>query len=420
MKAKRFTAASMQSALRLVTQELGADALIISTKKLATGIEVLAARDGAEPAPVPAVRSHEDLVRALTAFKERQKPESNAAPRQVRTPSKLAAEKWNSHQTAQPASTPMPLKNAAKNTQDQALAQMQTEIQELKKLLLQQQKSEVKTLPLLSAKLKAELGEHCQSLGLLPAWRDKLLEQAQGADFDSAKTLLDKKMLQDLPISSYKILDRGGIFALVGPTGAGKTTTIGKIAAHFVMRNGPKAVALVTMDNYRVAAHDQLRAFARILGVDFKIVPANGSLNKVLDELKDKKLVLVDSAGLNSQDPHFEAQMTLLKSSARVRKLLVLPLTNHSRSLEETYQLFKPLVLSGCIFTKLDECFSLGAALSVAALSFLPITLVTDGPHIPDDIHYPEAQKLLKASEKMGQLARSNWQDQKQIANFRA
>ena len=300
------------------------------------------------------------------------------------------------------------------------MAQMQIEIQELKKLLLQQQKPAVKTLPLLGARLKAELGEHCQNLGLLPAWRDKLLEQAQGVDFDSAKTLLDKKMLQELPLSSYKILDRGGIFALVGPTGAGKTTTIGKIAAQFVMRNGPKAVALVTMDNYRVAAHDQLRAFARILGVDFKIVPANGSLNKVLDELKDKKLVLVDSAGLNSQDPQFEAQMTLLKSSARVRKLLVLPLTNHSRSLEETYQLFKPLVLSGCIFTKLDECFSLGAALSVAALSFLPITLVTDGPHIPDDIHYPEAQKLLKASKQMGQLARSNWQDQRQMASFRA
>ncbi len=419
MKAKRFTAANMQSALRLVTQELGADALIISTKKLATGIEVLAARDAAEPAPAPAVRSHDDLVRALTAVKERQKPSSNQAVRSQRAPSK-PVEAWNSHQTAQPARTPAPLPSAAKSSQDQAMAQMQSEIQELKKLLLQQQKPEVKTLPLLSARLKAELGEHCQSLGLLPAWRDKLLEQAQGADFDSAKTLLDKKMLQDLPISSYKILDRGGIFALVGPTGAGKTTTIGKIAAHFVMRNGPKAVALVTMDNYRVAAHDQLRAFARILGVDFKIVPANGSLNKVLDELKDKKLVLVDSAGLNSQDPHFEAQMTLLKSSARVRKLLVLPLTNHSRSLEETYQLFKPLVLSGCIFTKLDECFSLGAALSVAALSFLPITLVTDGPHIPDDIHYPEAQKLLKASEQMGQLARSNWQDQKQIANFRA
>src|SRR5690606_14239072 len=111
-------------------------------------------------------------------------------------------------------------------------------------------------------------------------------------------------------------------------------------------------VALVTLDNYRVAAHDQLRSFSRILGVPLHVLPAQGDLGKLLDTLRDKKLVLVDSAGLASQDPHFNVQLSMLKQAGpRLKKLLVLPLTSQGRCLQENYEHFKAAGLSGCVFT---------------------------------------------------------------------
>ena len=130
--------------------------------------------------------------------------------------------------------------------------------------------------------------------------------------------------------ASAQVLEQGGMVALVGPTGAGKTTTIGKIAAQFVMRHGAGSVALVTLDNYRVAAHDQLRSFSRILGVPLHVLPVQGDLNKLLDTLKDKK------AGVGRQRRFIQPRSTLLtcnwlclsKLGSRLKKLLVLPLTS--------------------------------------------------------------------------------------------
>lgn len=422
MKIKRFTAASMQEALRLVTLDLGADAMIVSSKKVPQGMEIVAALDYQPHAQDEAARqlhlqheleqakaqfrspvrratvdvgSHQGLVSALTQIKTAKT--TKAAPTRKSGGAKVPA--------AALASAPEPLRS---NTE---LSQVQQDLQELKVLLLQTQSAPAKFV---SQQFTSVLSQHCQELGLLAPWTNKLLAQIQTDNEDQARLQLHQLMLQELPISAYRVLDKGGCFALVGPTGAGKTTTIGKIAAHYVMQHGPEPVALITLDNYRVAAHDQLRAFARILGVELHVVAQNGDLHQLLERLAHKKLVLVDSAGLASQDPNFNEQLNQIHAcGAKLRKLLVLPLTSHGRCLEENYQQFKNLALSGCILTKLDESFSLGAALSVAALTALPITLITDGPHIPDDIHYPDATKLVKHCEQMAQLARAQWQSPK-------
>ncbi|TNC91216.1 MAG: flagellar biosynthesis protein FlhF, partial [Thalassolituus sp.] len=181
--------------------------------------------------------------------------------------------------------------------------------------------------------------------------------------------------------------------------------------ARFVLRHGPESVAFITLDNYRVAAHDQLRTFSRILGVDLKVVKQGDDLAKAIESVRDKKLVLIDSAGLASQDPHFSVQLSMLKQAgAGITKLLVLPLTSQARCLQENYEHFKGAGLNGCVFTKMDECFSLGAGMSVAALTRLPVTLVTDGPHIPDDLHYPDAARLVNLAEQMARMARTRWQ----------
>ncbi|WP_320821391.1 flagellar biosynthesis protein FlhF [Thalassolituus sp.] len=441
MNVKRFVAANMQQALRLVSQELGPDAVIMSSKKIAEGFEVVAALDyqsGQEASSNPEVERQLRLQRELEAAKsatrqaelQRQRTadrvafaeqsdltsrdgirEALAGLRPGAQPAgQTAAEKEMAVQVA--TAKPTLAKNDdGSHVYNSRLQEMQGELRELKDWMVSHQGSAWDTRRPLTWQ-QSQLWQRCQDMGIEPAWADRIASNcAADVAMDDAWKAALKQIAGDLPITPAGLLERGGRIALVGPTGAGKTTTIGKIAAQFVMRHGAKSVAFVTLDNYRVAAHDQLKAFSRILGVEMRVVIQGGDLAKTLHALRDKKLVLVDSAGLGSQDPHFSLQLSMLKQAgAGLSKLLVLPLTSQGRCLQENFEHFKAAGLSGCIFTKLDECFSLGPGMSIAALGHLPVTLVTDGPHIPDDLHYPDAMRLVNLAEQMARMARTRWQ----------
>ncbi len=423
MKVKRFTAANMQTALRQVTAQLGADAVIISTKNVSEGIEVVAAIDyQPQNAAIEIERqlqlqhelelSRKHLLEAGTQQKHARREQPLqvdvstheglvAALNQIKNPQAPTVQ-------ATTASKPS-VQVAISDSYQQALAQVQNELAALKHLMTNHVSAASKLVA--APTLTTELRTFCKELGIASAWADQLIKKTTSNDPSQASKQILQAMAEELPVSLYKMFERGGMFALVGPTGAGKTTTLGKIAAQFVMRHGANSVALVTLDNYRVAAHDQLRSFARILGVELHIVPPQGDVNVLLDKLSHKKLVLVDSAGLVKKDPHFATQLAMLRrTEKRLKKLLVLPLTSHSQGLQENYNSFKLVGLSGCVFTKLDECFSLGAALSVATLGRLPIALIADGPHIPDDIHYPNAAKLIQQAEQMAQMVQARRQ----------
>lgn len=459
MKVKRFTAANMQTALRQVTLQLGADAVIISTKNVAEGIEVVAAIDyqpqnaaaevdrqlrlqkelelsrqhllesadkpknSAVKQPLQVdVSTHEGMVAALNKLrKPGSQPVAHASRQLERSPFQPSLAANLSAKDSYEARAQQSLSNShvGNDAQQQVLQQVQGELAALKEFMVKHIKAAENTTatPAVTSNvnktksINTQLRQLCQQQGIATAWTNQLLTKVSANDLNQARKQLQQAMVEDLPVSLVRMFERGGMFALVGPTGAGKTTTIGKIAAQFVMRHGAGSVALVTLDTYRVAAHDQLRSFARILGVDLHIVPQQGDLNAMLDKLSHKKLILVDSAGLVKKDPHFTTQLAMLRrTDNRLKKLLVMPLTNHSQGLQENYRTLKLVGLSGCILTKLDECFSLGAALSIAALARLPITLVADGPHIPDDIQYPNAAKLVQQAEQMARMAQTRQQ----------
>jgi flagellar biosynthesis protein FlhF len=463
MKVKRFTGANMQQALRLVSQELGADAVILSSKKVTEGFEVVAAVDyqnqGQNQNDQPhhkreierQLQLQQELERARELSRESRsgglRPEASVRP----ASSGRSVADWDaelnrnsrSDGRSEPRQDSRQPRNQTGNThtsraelrrdEDQGrhfaiekvvdsgvsdlIDKMNTELKELKNWMVSHGGNAWDTGRPLTWK-QSQLWQRCQDVGLEPAWSDRIVAQINTElDAEESWKLALRQMAQDLPIARAGSLDKGGVFALLGPTGAGKTTTIGKLAARAVIQHGPESVALVTIDNYRVAAHDQLRSVARILGVDLHTVPAGDDLGNVLARLGNKKAVLVDTAGLASQDSSFQEQLAMLKEvgnrsgrNGRMRCLLTLPLTSQGRCLQENYEHFKPAGLAGCIFTKLDECFSLGPAMSIAALTRLPIVLITDGPHIPDDLHYPEAGKLVKLAEQMARMARTRWQ----------
>lgn len=298
------------------------------------------------------------------------------------------------------------------SSSDPLLHKVSDDIKQLKNWLVSSQHGDAWNAEQPLTWQQTQIRQRCLDLGVDASWADELVAglcQDQAIEKLWQACLLN--MSRKLPIAKDNILDKAGCYALVGPTGAGKTTTIGKLAAQYVVKHGADKVALITLDTYRIAAHEQLKSFSRLMGVSMHVLPPEGDLNKLLQQLKDKEFILIDTAGLSIQDPHFSVQVSMLKSAAhRIKKLLTLPLTSQARCLQENYEHFYDAGLDGCLFTKLDECFSLGQALSVAAVAQLPINMVADGPHIPDDLHFPDAKKLVGLAEQMARLAQSKWQ----------
>lgn len=428
MKVKRFSAPTMQQGLKLVREELGADAVILSSRKADGMVEIMATRHFDEdelrsraPEPVRA-KSTAELIKLETERHRQLQSELEksrqriAAVRQARSGqqsgpawpqadtggaplvSKVGREAPARRDSVTPARTEMAQAAAgAEQAEVSELAAMRAEINVLKDMLMRQLEGQAMAGPAVPG-MQRELEERLECMGLFPELRRKLLERLEpGLSMDDAWRRMITLMTRSMKTLGEGILEKGGIHALVGPTGSGKTTTIGKLAAQYVLRNGPKGIALVTTDRYRIAAHEQLRALGRILGVPVLVADDNQPLDAILDTLRDKTLVLIDTAGLNQQDKAWTQQLNELKSSRhRVKSYLVVSAINQSQVMKSTYHAYKTIGLAGCMITKLDEAVTLGEALSLAVMNDLPIAYVTDGQKIPDDIHLARAGGLMQ------------------------
>ena len=228
-----------------------------------------------------------------------------------------------------------------------------------------------------------------------------------------------KQLLGKLPVASGDMVASGGVFAFVGPTGAGKTTTIGKLAARAVMQHGADKVVLVTTDTYRVAGHEQLRVFGRILGVKVVVVDDITLLPKVVEQHSRQHLVLIDTAGLSAKDERLKTQLSMLASmGARIKTLLVMPCSLQAQTQKKAFELYGAAGPCGVVLTKLDESVTMGEALSVVLRKHLPVCYVADGQHVPQDVHVATARELVQRAVLSrstqnpddGEMAEAYWQ----------
>ncbi len=197
--------------------------------------------------------------------------------------------------------------------------------------------------------------------------------------------------------SDQRLLEQGGVFALVGPTGVGKTTTTAKLAARCVARHGASKIALVTTDGYRIGAFEQLRIYGKLLGVMVHSVRDASDLEIALDELRHKHIVLIDTAGASQRDKMVAEQIAMLAAGgSRVQRLLCLNTTATVETLDEVVQAFRGDGLAGCVFTKLDEANGIGGALDVAIRHKLPAGFVADGQRVPEDLHLADTRQLVE------------------------
>lgn len=199
------------------------------------------------------------------------------------------------------------------------------------------------------------------------------------------------------------ILETGGVVALLGPTGVGKTTTIAKLAARAAMEFGPDQIAMVTTDTFRIGAHEQLATYGRIMGCPVRVAKDAEELADILHQLRHRRLILLDTAGMGQRDIRLSEQLdTLMQNSgSQIRSYLVLPSTAQRRVLHETIEHFRRIPLSGCVLTKLDESLSLGEVISVSIQHALPIAYLADGQRVPEDIKVATGNYLVARANEL-------------------
>jgi flagellar biosynthesis protein FlhF len=207
--------------------------------------------------------------------------------------------------------------------------------------------------------------------------------------------VLERNLKTDAPGPS--LVQEGGIYALVGATGVGKTTTAAKLAAQCVQMHGANSVGLVTLDTYRVAGHEQLRAYGRMLGVVAHLAHDRAALQDLLSLLSNKKMVLIDTTGIAPRDPRKRDMLGVL-DLPDINRLLVLNAGGHGDMLEDVLTSFKTAGTQQAILSKVDEAVKLGPALDAVIRHQLLLRGVCNGQRVPEDWESADAGKLIRNS----------------------
>ncbi|WP_198263316.1 flagellar biosynthesis protein FlhF [sulfur-oxidizing endosymbiont of Gigantopelta aegis] len=302
----------------------------------------------------------------------------------------------------------IPAKKGSKKVQwveDPAMTSMQAEIKSLRGILENQLSGLAWGNFSRSNPHQAELLSRLYRLGIKSSLSEKIVKQLKSEPDDSLEDNWRRVLsiiARNIPVPEEDLLDEGGIIALVGPTGVGKTTNIAKLAARFTLKYGAKNLALVTTDSYRVGAHEQLKTYGRILGVPVYVANDENELKQVLSRLEDKQLVLVDTAGMSHRDLRLTQQLSMLRHShEKIKILAVLSASTQTLAMDEVIKTLNAKELDGCIVSKVDESTSIGGIISILIENKLQLNYISDGQKVPEDIHLANTTSLLKQALEM-------------------
>lgn len=482
MKIKRYFAANMRTAMRMVRDEQGPDAVILSNRKVDGGIEVVAAIDydadlitkmahegsASERAPATSANPHHHVAAPVGAFQRYAPPvvkatasqggggaqmgrpiaqnrigaapasmaRPEAAPQRSRSES-ISPEQFDTPAALTPLSSaprqraPLPDEapmvsshdmlaarmekqraaevgraapaSSLEWSQEPALLEMKQELLSLRKLVVNQLGGFAWGEMSQRHPLYVKLMQHLLQMGLSSELSRQLAAAVNFSESMSSNWRQAMAALAgELRVNNDDILSDGGIVALLGPTGVGKTTTIAKLAARYTLRHGTQRVALITTDCYRIGAYQQLRTYGRILGVSVHVANNDEELRQTLNLLRDKDLILIDTAGVSLDDDRLHEQTSMLQQSGySIRNYVVLSSTTQASAQHAVVKAYSHIELTGMIMTKIDETCVLGESLSVAVKHQLPIAYICDGQRVPEDIHPARANNLVNRGVAM-------------------
>jgi len=367
----KVVAPSSREALRLLRERLGPDAIVLSNRVTADGVEIVATMEEpvarmTAPAPPPAFPSQPpapppSALKPLLGPATVSDGDGDSVLREIHSmrgmiEEQLAGMAWSEKQRRDPVRGHL-----------------------------------LRTL--LGAGFSARLA------------KDILENLPTGQSYASGMDYVKLELARQMPMLENEdaLMDEGGVYALMGPTGVGKTTTTAKLAARCVMRFGSGKLALVTTDSYRIGAYEQLRIYGQILGVSVHAVKDAADLERVLADLRDKHMVLIDTVGMSQRDRAVSDQIAMLCGSSRpVKRLLLLNASSHGDTLNEVVQAYRhgeqragSTDLAGCIFTKVDEATHPGALIDMAIRYQLPVHYISSGQKVPEHLMLVDRSVLI-------------------------
>jgi flagellar biosynthesis protein FlhF len=364
MRLKTYTVNNMTQVIPMIKRDLGEDALILNTKKVKTGgflgffkqekLEVIAAVETKSSEPMRSIEPNK------TEFQPSEMEETSADIESENTPV----------------------------MKEENLDELMSELKSLKQFMFQviDEDRLPEALKVLNKKLNAQgITEEVQSeiLGKLML----VLEQHPNYTEDKLHALARKEIIKLInghkKRPSRKKVD---IICFIGPTGVGKTTTIAKIAADYLLSE-EKKVGLITSDTYRIAAVEQLKTYAGILNIPIRVVESSADLTVAMDDLSDCDIILMDTAGRNYQQKQYiDDLQQMLPEKKKIQINLVLSLTSKYEDMKKIIDNFQTIAMDQLILTKKDETSSSGAILNLIYHYSIPIRYIANGQNVPDDI----------------------------------
>ncbi len=453
MNVRRFFGTSTREALRQVRDVLGADALILSNRRVEGGVEIMAVADNEmqaltyndRPATVepqqPAIQP--ETIAAILHKRQQSSPPPSVRPPEfqtLRSPTTgtTGAAAYLEHADvgameraavprnepmAPASSTEMPRLGAAREEvppagaaipppaspersggQDPLVAEMARELKRMRNLLESQLSGFAWGELARKDPLKAELMRTMLGCGFSPQLSRQLLDALPSSlDAERGVKWIKAALAHNLRVveSGADFVTRGGVHALVGPTGVGKTTTVAKLAARAVLKFGADKVALITTDSYRIGAHEQLKIYGRILNVPVHAVRDETELQLTLADLTRSHLILIDTVGMSQRDRRIAEQIEFLCGrGSRVTRHLILPATAQSVTLDDIVRAYRGVGMDGVILSKIDESMSIAPAIDCLIRHGLDIHYVTNGQKVPEDLHLANALYLVDRAFK--------------------
>jgi flagellar biosynthesis protein FlhF len=449
-----------RQALRGIREQLGDDAVILSSKRTPQGVEVTAAVDfdatRLENASVPLAPKAPQKPPAAAPVRATQAPPAvrnaavaaGAAPTdpaiasvaaQLRAPAAVApaarapvpARTVATIQTSAappmtvPSSAPRPVNLPAPASQPSAAAPAPAPAAASTAAAMDHMNHELKIMRrMLEAQLEqlawnertrrtpviAEMLRELAEMGVSQELAERIVEQLpEQVDLASARRFAIIGLSQYLRVAGPRWQEDGGRVALVGATGAGKTTTLAKIAVRWVLRHGARDLALVAADSVRIGAQDQLQSLGQLLGVPVYAPDGFAGLPVLLSQLSRYRLVLIDTPGTSVRDPQLAARLAVLANSAsQLESALLLPANTQAGAIEEAVKRFAPANPACCLLTKLDEAASLGGVLSVLIRARLPVAYVSGGQRVPEDLQPARALELVSQAVQLAKATQAS------------
>jgi flagellar biosynthesis protein FlhF len=386
MAPHKIIAATTTEALKLVREQVGGDALVLSTRDTPDGVEIVAISPEALAKMSQRPEAKVAPVASPAANPSASSPSSTASPNSFSSPATAAA--------------PEVFKPSAADfspPEDKRVDKLLAEFSEVKQLLQTHLSARAWDDMQAQSTEKAEALRILLNAGFSPQLCGETADQlsAQGPSdvplMDRLQALLESKIQTLDPLS---VFDPGGVFAFIGPTGVGKTTAIAKIAARCVLRYGRDQLALLTTDTFRIGAQEQLKVYAKIIGVPVVSLRDSDDLASKLSSMKDRRVILLDTAGVSQRDTQMlEQSQLLLEGAPALKRILVMSSTTDLRTQEDVILMYqmaekneKSRAVTAAIITKTDEAAQIGPVLDCLIRHQLPLMFLANGQRVPEDL----------------------------------